>query len=192
MVKTKDLEWAGRTRGGTARPPRRAEGGGRAGGRRARAARVELSSIVGGLTARSRGTPAHLRQSLPPPLPASRLEGGSTPAGVGARRALGIVAAIWGRRGMVGGTAVINQALQIANPSQSNLTTHTGEGRVVKTNDLEWAGRTRGGTVWPPRRCSPGGGGRGGKGQPGFEFLEGDLRLPYQRSGHTSNFESRM
>ena len=86
--------------------------GGRAGGRRARAARVELSSILGGLTARTRGTPAHLRQSLPPPLPASRLEGGSTPAGVGARRALGIVAAIWGRRGMVGGTAVINQALQ--------------------------------------------------------------------------------
>jgi hypothetical protein len=39
-------------------------GGGRAGGRRARAARVELSSILGGLTARSRGTPAHLRQSL--------------------------------------------------------------------------------------------------------------------------------
>ena len=30
----------------------------------ARAARVELSSILGGLTARSRGTPAHLRQSL--------------------------------------------------------------------------------------------------------------------------------
>jgi hypothetical protein len=38
---------------------------------------------------------------IPPPLPASRLEGGSTSAGVGARRALGIVAAIWGRRGMV-------------------------------------------------------------------------------------------
>jgi hypothetical protein len=94
--------------------------GGRAGGRRARAARVDLSSIVGGLTARTRGTPAHLRQSLPPPLPASRLEGGSTPAGVGARRALGIVAAIWGRRGMVGGTAVINQALQGCRyPSQS-------------------------------------------------------------------------
>jgi hypothetical protein len=37
--------------------------GGRAGGRRARAARVEPSSILGGLTAR-RGTPAHLRQSL--------------------------------------------------------------------------------------------------------------------------------
>ena len=36
---------------------------------------------------------------IPPPLPASRLEGGSTSAGVGARRALGIVAAIWGRRG---------------------------------------------------------------------------------------------
>ena len=48
----------------------------------------------------------------PPQHPASRLEGGSTPAGVGARRALGMVAAIWGRRGMVGGTAVINQALQ--------------------------------------------------------------------------------
>lgn len=87
-------------------------GGGRAGGRRARAARVELSSILGGLPARTRGTPAHLRQSFPPPLPASRLEGGSTSAGVGARRALGMVAAIWGRRGMVGGTAVINQALQ--------------------------------------------------------------------------------
>jgi hypothetical protein len=87
-------------------------GGGRAGGRRVRAARVELSSILGGLTTRSRGTPAHLRQSFHPPLPASRLEGGSTPAGVGARRALGMVAAIWGRRGMVGGTAVINQALQ--------------------------------------------------------------------------------
>jgi hypothetical protein len=51
-------------RGPHARPPRRAEGGGRAGGRRARAARVELSSILGGLTACSRGTPAHLRQSF--------------------------------------------------------------------------------------------------------------------------------
>ena len=51
---------------------------------------------------------------------------------------------------------------------------------MVKTNDLEWAGRTRGGTVWPPRRCSPGGGGRGGKGQPGFEFLEGDLQDCHQ------------
>jgi hypothetical protein len=40
--------------------------GGRAGGRSARAARVELSSILGGLTARTRGTPAHLRQSFPP------------------------------------------------------------------------------------------------------------------------------
>ncbi len=48
---------AGRTRGCTARPPRRAEGEGRA-------ARVELSSILGGLTARTRGTPAHLRQSF--------------------------------------------------------------------------------------------------------------------------------
>ena len=55
---------AGRTPGGTARPPRRPEGGGRAGGRRARPARVELSSILGGLTARTRGTPAHLRQSF--------------------------------------------------------------------------------------------------------------------------------
>jgi hypothetical protein len=55
---------AGRTRGGTARPPRRAEGGGGAGGRMARAARVELSSILGELTARTRGTPAHLRQSF--------------------------------------------------------------------------------------------------------------------------------
>jgi hypothetical protein len=55
----------GRTRGGTARPPRRAEGGGARGrAEGARAARVELSSILGGLTARSRGTPAHLRQSL--------------------------------------------------------------------------------------------------------------------------------
>jgi hypothetical protein len=44
--------------------------------------------------------PSHLRQSFHLP-PASRLEGGSMSAGIGARRALGIVAAIWGRRGMV-------------------------------------------------------------------------------------------
>jgi hypothetical protein len=103
--------------------------GGGAGGRRARAARVELSSILGGLTARTRGTPAHLRQSLPPPLPASRLEGGSTSAGIGARRALGIVAAIWGRRGMVGGTAVINQAFKEydSHSSQNYLRTRERE-----------------------------------------------------------------
>jgi hypothetical protein len=49
--------------------------GGRAGGRRAHVARVELSSILGGLTARTLGTPAHLRQSFHLPPPASWLEG---------------------------------------------------------------------------------------------------------------------
>ncbi len=125
---------AGRTPGGTARPPRRPEGDGRAGGRRARAARVELSSILGGLTARTRGTRAHLRQSFHPPLPASRLEGAS--AGVGARRVLGIVAAIWGRRGMVSGTGVINQTFTRPNdqgnshPSPKYLRTRERKGRV--------------------------------------------------------------
>ena len=89
-----------------ARPPRRVEGGGRACGE----GRAEFDSRRAyGTHSRNPCTSAAI---TPPPLPASRLEGGSTPAGVGARRALGIVAAIWGRRGMVGGTAVINQALQ--------------------------------------------------------------------------------
>jgi hypothetical protein len=81
---------AGRTarRHGAAASPGGGWGGARGRAEGARAARVELSSILRGLTARSRGTPAHLRQSLPPPLPASRLEGGSTSAGVGAQRAL--------------------------------------------------------------------------------------------------------
>ena len=96
---------AGRGRVAACLAGRRVGGGARGRAEGARAASVELSSILGGLTARTRGTPTHLRQSLPPPLPASRLEGGSTSAGIGARRALGIVDAIRGRRGMVGGTA---------------------------------------------------------------------------------------
>jgi hypothetical protein len=90
---------------------RRVRGGAREGGGPARGeGRAEFDSRRAyGTLSRNPCTSAAI---FPPPLPASRLEGGSTPAGIGARRALGMVAAICGRRGMVGGTAVINQALQ--------------------------------------------------------------------------------
>jgi hypothetical protein len=109
-----------------ARPGRRLAGR-RVGGARGRAKGARGEGRAEFDSRRAYGThsrnPCTSTAIIPPPLPASRLEGGSTSAGVGARRALGIVAAIWGRRGMVGGTAVINQALQgrHSHPSQSYL-----------------------------------------------------------------------
>jgi hypothetical protein len=95
-------------RHGAAASPGGGWGGARQGGGRARGeGRAEFDSRRAYST-HSRN-PCTSGAIIPPPLPASRLEGGSTSAGVGARRALGIVAAIWGRRGMVGGTTVINQ-----------------------------------------------------------------------------------
>ncbi len=129
--------------------------GGRAGGRRARAARVELSSILGGLTARTQGTPAHLRQSLH--LPSLHLGWKAAPRRlwcIGARRALGIVAAIWGRRGMVGGTTVINRAFNnqgTYHPSQNSLRKREREERMTRD---ERVAERRGhrGPPRPPRR----------------------------------------
>ena len=93
----------GRTRGGTARPPRRAEGGGRAGGRRRavprREGRAEFDSRMAyGMP--STGTPLCISAAMspPPPMAASRLEGGSTSGcGIGARRACSVEADTWAR-----------------------------------------------------------------------------------------------
>jgi hypothetical protein len=46
-----------------------------------------------------------------------------------------MVAAIWGRRGMVGGNAVINQAFKEDDSHSSQNYLRMGVGRVVNTND---------------------------------------------------------
>ncbi len=97
--------------------------GGRAGGRCGRARGEGLSEFDSRRAYSTRNPCAHLRQSLPSPLPASRLEGGSTSAGVGGRRALGMVAAIWGRRGMVWAALRLSTKLfkDDSQPSQNYL-----------------------------------------------------------------------
>ena len=123
----------GRTRGGTARPPRRAEGGGRAGGRRRAVprARVELSLILGWLTACLPRTPVHIcgNESILPPMAASRLEGGSTSGcGDGAWRARSVEVDTWDR-GTAGLSSGYDERLGPSRqprfvPSQSRLSAH--------------------------------------------------------------------